>query len=203
MAEDVPEDRREAFLRTLSDMHEQELADQEEDLYEDAVPQQTEERSRQLSSVTSMDSATTIKARPPSVHRRVDSEKDYGIEDTAPKAKAPAPKPAEAKPARKLSHNVQANSSRQPPIKSIRNPSNTGVFKSSLATLSALQNFVYNITQQISRNPMSLFRFLLFLIGLIVAVSRRDVKERLGRLTGAGWDKIRRTVGMGVKVSYI
>jgi hypothetical protein len=62
---------------------------------------------------------------------------------------------------------------------------------------------ISNMTNQISQNPMGLLRFVMFLMGLIVALSRRDVKDRLGRLTGAGWDKIKRTVGMGVKVSYI
>lgn len=69
--------------------------------------------------------------------------------------------------------------------------------------MSAVQHLISNVTEQISRNPMSLLRFILFLMGLVVALSRRDVKDRLGRLTGAGWDKMKRTVGMGVKVSYI
>ena len=50
---------------------------------------------------------------------------------------------------------------------------------------------------------MLLLRFVLFLVGLVLALSRRDVKDRLGRITGSGWEKIRGTVGMGVKVSYI
>jgi hypothetical protein len=48
-----------------------------------------------------------------------------------------------------------------------------------------------------------LMRMVIFLAALIVAFSRRDVRDRVGRLTGTGWDKIKGTVGMGVKVSYI
>lgn len=46
---------------------------------------------------------------------------------------------------------------------------------------------------------MAMLRFVLFLMGLVAAFSRQDVKERLA----AAWDKIKRMVGMGVKVSYI
>jgi hypothetical protein len=48
-------------------------------------------------------------------------------------------------------------------------------------------------------NPMILLRTLAFLFALILALSRRDVKERL-RIV---WEKVRKTAGMGVKVSYI
>ncbi|PBP22955.1 peroxin 26 [Diplocarpon rosae] len=51
--------------------------------------------------------------------------------------------------------------------------------------------------------PVFLLQFLAFLIGFLVIIGRRDVKERLGRFLGGAWGKVRGTVKMGGKVSYI
>lgn len=48
-------------------------------------------------------------------------------------------------------------------------------------------------------NPMLLLRTLAFVVALVTILGRRDVKQRIKRV----WDKVRATVGMGVKVSYI
>jgi hypothetical protein len=52
-------------------------------------------------------------------------------------------------------------------------------------------------------NPMAFFRTLLFLLAFGLAFGRRDLRERILRLLRNAWEKVRRTVGMGVKVSYI
>ena len=54
-----------------------------------------------------------------------------------------------------------------------------------------------------TKNPTVLFRMMVFVLALIVAFSRREIRERARRVVGSGWEKIRGTVGMGVKVSYI
>ena len=43
----------------------------------------------------------------------------------------------------------------------------------------------------------------LFLLALLFALGRRDVRDRVRRIANDSWDSLRRTVGMGVKVSYI
>ena len=50
---------------------------------------------------------------------------------------------------------------------------------------------------------MFLMQLLAFIVGLLIVISRRDVKERIRRLMALGWGKVRQTAGMGVKVSYI
>lgn len=62
---------------------------------------------------------------------------------------------------------------------------------------------VRNVARSLSRNPLSVLRSLLMVIGVFMALSRPNVRERLRRVTGAGWNKVAGTVGMGVKVSYI
>ena len=80
---------------------------------------------------------------------------------------------------------------------------NKGVYERGLAFLASLQQLLLSIARSTTNNPTILLRTILFLVALVVALSRRDVKERIRRITGVGWGKLKSTVGMGVKVSYI
>lgn len=53
------------------------------------------------------------------------------------------------------------------------------------------------------RNPMVVLRMIGFLAGIVAIFGRREVRERVRRLMGEGLGRVKRTVGMGVKVSYI
>jgi len=44
---------------------------------------------------------------------------------------------------------------------------------------------------------------LAFIIGMLVVLGRRDLREKVRRVLGQGWGKVMQTAGMGVKVSYI
>lgn len=59
------------------------------------------------------------------------------------------------------------------------------------------------MSKTVAGNPLSIARTLLFMLGIIVALSRQNIREKIRRITGSGWQKIKGTVGMGVKVSYI
>jgi len=52
-------------------------------------------------------------------------------------------------------------------------------------------------------NPMVMLRLLAFAVALLLALSRQDVKNKLKQIMSKGWNKVRATAGMGVKVSYI
>ena len=202
-SEYLDEEVRESFLQTLLSLESEEtqgedrvdnISKERQDLV-DQEPQQIEDSDRA--------STDTIRQQPPVGHQRAESETDYGIDanaalPTAPITKSQLPKPI-SKPIKAMQQRPPHSSSSNYP----RKPPNPGIYRQSLALMSSLQHLISNVTEQISRNPMSLLRFVLFLMGLVVALSRRDVKDRLGKLTGAGWDKLKRTVGMGVKVSYI
>ena len=75
--------------------------------------------------------------------------------------------------------------------------------RKSQALMTVLRNLIQYFTRMVSGNPLSLARLILFVLGMVMALSRQDVRERIQRVTGAGWDKIKGTIGMGVKVSYI
>jgi hypothetical protein len=67
----------------------------------------------------------------------------------------------------------------------------------------AIQAMIANTAHQMTSNPMAFFRTIMFLLVFATAFGRRDLRERIMRILRNAWDKIRRTVGMGVKVSYI
>lgn len=136
-------------------------------------------------------------------HKRTESEKDYGID--GPNSALASSKPSShlSKPVAKSVKDTQSKNSRPSSTTSSKKSKPVGIYKRSVAMMNALQQLISNMTYSLSKNPMLLLRFVLFLMGLILALSRRDVKERIGRITSSGWEKIRRTVGMGVKVSYI
>ncbi len=138
----------------------------------------------------------------PTEHRRSNSEQDYGIEEVKKAAKHNQPDVYPTARAKGKS-NLQRNGKPIPSRVSPKRPSNEGIIHRTMAFLAAFQNLILNMTHSVSRNPLAVFRFVLFLVALLVALGRRDVKERIRRITGSGWDKIRKTVGMGVKVSYI
>jgi len=200
-SEVLDEELREVFLETLQSFEDEENKGQ--DHFEDALPQQDDltEQDPHTAEDTERERIDTVRQQPPNQHHRSNSETDYGIESApadASKSKRPPSKP-NMKPAR----TSQPRPARSSPSNYPRKPPNTSIYKRSLALMAAAQHMISRMTEHMAQNPIALLRFVLFLMGLIVAFNRRDVKERLGGLTGAGWDKLKRTVGMGVKVSYI
>ena len=93
--------------------------------------------------------------------------------------------------------------SKQPAKKSTVQSSSSSLYKRASTLLLALQTSLVEAARNLTGNPMLMLRFLLFLIAFLGIVGRREVRERLKRTIAQAWNKTRRTVGMGVKVSYI
>ncbi|KAI7513989.1 hypothetical protein KC347_g997 [Hortaea werneckii] len=71
---------------------------------------------------------------------------------------------------------------------------------------SALHNFqsmVLDASRGVRSGNFNVFRLVMFMLAFLVLVARRDLRDRLRRAIEEGWSKVKRTVGMGVKVSYI
>ena len=211
MSEVLDDETREAFLQNLDDLEGEKNGTKSNVDGWSQIDNETEPNQQPLQAIeprheddeteplerqdNTDDSEATAKAPPRSPHRRKRSDHDYGIE--TPKTPSSPPRSSLKPPTRP----PQPRTARSPPTTSgKKTPSPPpGLYKRSATILLNLQNLIANMTQSLSKNPMALLRFVLFLLGLVVALSRRDVKDRIGR----GWDKIRQTVGMGVKVSYI
>ncbi|KAI9691522.1 MAG: hypothetical protein M1822_007593 [Bathelium mastoideum] len=93
----------------------------------------------------------------------------------------------------------------KPPAKQpgSQSPSPASIYKRASVVFGALQTSLIEAARSMTANPMLLLRFLLFLIAFLGIIGRRELRERLKRILARVWEKLRGTVGMGVKVSYI
>lgn len=204
LSEVLDEERKEAFLQTLDSLKEEK--DQGE-LRAAALQREKdaelERQARDAERRRSEEAAAAERAE----HKRNRSEVDYGIEKNRPNGTA---KGRGSKSGDRQTGKAGTSSGRtafSPPAASSK-----GVRKSeksesrprqTRALANILRNLFHYISQSIAGSPMAFARALLFMLGIIMAFSRQDVRERVRRITGAGWQKVKGTIGMGVKVSYI
>ena len=204
MSETLDEDTRDAFLQSLNDLRQDRAPTPNGDAIsqdkEDGIDQQLQQLEPRHEIETDdpletqeyiNDSEATVKSRHRSQHQRTHSEHDYGIEP--PELQSPAKSHVHRPSLSKTAHSPPMNGRKRP------SSSSPGIYTRTATIMHNLQHLITNLTHSLSQNPMALLRFVFFLLGLIMALSRRDVKERIAR----GWDKMRQTIGMGVKVSYI
>ncbi|MCJ1334507.1 hypothetical protein MMC10_011219 [Thelotrema lepadinum] len=205
MSDLLDEERRELFLQTLHSLKDQ----KQEDDYRDAQILQSrqedlerEERAaedRRLAETKLQDEDQLQESSNKQQHRRSDSEKDYGIEDITPVKKSKKQTNLSGRDAKE--HQVKGPKFSQRPSNSRKPP--LGMYKRSMLIMNAFQQLVLRAAKSMSESPAVLLRTLLFLIALLLALSRRDTRDWLTRFSGIGWNRLKRTVGMGVKVSYI
>ena len=203
MCEVLDEEKREIYLQTLYSLKDQK---QEDDDREAQILQSREEemeRERRAAEERRLAEAKIQEEHKPldNIHKhgRSDSEKDYGIEDVSPADKPKAKAPSQIQNTRKQQGN-DAKFSRRP--QNSRKPPE-GIYKRSITVIHAFQQLVLRTGRSLSDSPTILLRTLLFLIALLLALSRRDTREWLTRISGIGWDRLKGTIGMGMKVSYM
>ena len=86
------------------------------------------------------------------------------------------------------------NGARRPPA---RLPRKFALF------LSAMQRGILSMAQSLRAHPLMLVRMLAFLTAFFMALNRRDLRDQLLGAGSKSWTKLKQTVGMGTKVSYI
>ncbi|KAF9892429.1 hypothetical protein FE257_001537 [Aspergillus nanangensis] len=192
LSEVLDEERKELFFQTLDGLkeekHQGELRAAALQREKDAeLERQAREAERQQA-----EEAAAAERAQQSRHARNHSEVDYGIDAARPngsvKGRGKTRTAAFSPPGAKN-------------VKKSEKPEARARQKRALGTV--LRNLMQYISKTVAGNPLSFARTLLFLLGLLVALSRQDVRERIRRITEAGWQKVRGTIGMGVKVSYI
>lgn len=200
LSEVLDEERKELFLQTLEGLKEEkergEMRAVELQRAKDAeLERQRDDERREAEEAAT---AAAVKAQS-NGHKRNTSETDYGIEKSRPqgspkgKATKGADKPVNGKS--KTSLSSAKNAKKQDKVE----PRG----RQTQAVATAVRNLFRHIIQTVSGNPMSIVRTLLFVVGILMAMSRQDVRERVRRVTDGAWQKVKATVGMGVKVSYI
>ncbi|KAH9210740.1 hypothetical protein DL95DRAFT_342609 [Leptodontidium sp. 2 PMI_412] len=216
----LDEERREAFLQALQSLqdeqNENERREKEERRYqeeqlkkdiEDAKRRRLEneerERKREEEERLKRDKARRTSSVAGS------SEVDYGVENNpARPGSSKSRSSARGGPGSAKGSSSKRSQDKSSPTARSAAASNARKVPPSILTragnvLGNVKKLVEGMAVHFQTRPLFILQFLAFLIGFLVVLSRRDVKERLKRILGGGWQKVKQTAGMGVKVSYI
>ncbi len=186
MSEVLDDERKEAFLLALHSLKEEkEDAEAREEKLRQQQREQMEERRKEA------EARRLEQSRAEDERRKREEENRRQPRASDERYRAPSSQ----------TPSQSSRTSRQPAKKSISPP--PSFYNRASTMVSSLQAMIQNTAQQMTTNPMAFFRTLLFLLALSLALGRRDIRERIFRIIRNAWDKVRRTIGMGTKVSYI
>lgn len=221
LSEVLDDERKEVFLQTLDELKEekergnQRVAELQREKEAELERRAQEEEERQKAAAAAAEKAQKASAG----HRRANSEVDYGIDKNHPNGAAKGrsavkgvEKPGtssdnkKSKPATTrrtaLTPSSSSSSATSKNVGERERPA-TSVSRRIRVFYNVIRNILQHVQSSVAGNPMATIRTLLFTIGFVLALSRQDVRARIQRLTNSSWQKIRGTVGMGMKVSYI
>lgn len=205
----LDEERREAFLQALQSLqdeqYEADAREREETRYqEEQLQKDLEDARRRRAENEARERERQEEERETEKRREKlgsrSSEVDYGVEETRPGSSSSKPRSAKSsslKGSKTPTSSPKSKSKATPPAARKMPP---GIVARAGTILSNLRKLIEG---HMSLRPMFLMQLLAFIVGLLVVISRRDVKERIKRIMSQGWGKVRQTAGMGVKVSYI
>ena len=212
MSEILDEERKEAFIQALRNIQDEKEFDskREEELQKQRDQQLADARRRDedLRKAQQNKLSDSQSRRRDQENQRI-SEHDYGIDRSQIGARS---KPASNQPngsgapirASGVGKNRSSRPSTDPSAVSGSSRSVPPTFYRRFAFLvGAIQNGVVAMGRNVRSHPGALLRMLAFIFALIMALSRRDIRDRLSQAREASWNRLKRTVGMGVKVSYI
>ena len=204
MSEVLDDERKEAFLHALQGLKEEQenAAKREEELMqrqkeelqarrrreeEEEQERRRLDEERKREDVTRTTTTTTRPQRPPDATTAVNGNG------------------ARAKPSSVRRIDDSSASTTRQPKKDVtrRKQPSTSLYARAAYMLTALQSVLLQTAQGLANNPMALLRAMLFLLVFALAFGRREIREKVRRLLERAWEKLRGTVGMGVKVSYI
>ena len=208
LSEVLDDERKEAFLQALDSLREEKERGSQRAAEIQREKEEELERLRQEQERRNAEQQASIAERPQggrgqSGHRKTSSEVDYGIEKSHPnsisKTRNTKPTTRPGKAFGRTAFSPPPESSKQ--VKKVEKPN--PMLRQTRMAAHLLVTLVRNLARSMSSNPMSFLRSILLILGVLMALSRPNVRDRIRRITDAGWQKIRRTLGMGVKVSYI
>ncbi|KAG5917064.1 hypothetical protein E4U42_007397 [Claviceps africana] len=192
----LDEERREAFLQALQSLQEEQqeqerLEREERQRQDDKLRREVEEARRQKAENEAMERKRQEEERT----RRGASMGDYGVEASPPASS----KARQGRPARRPSKSSM--SSRSNNSKAVSRPT-TFTAQASIV-LRRLQDAFQELAASLHGSPALLMRFMAFLVGFLLMLGHRGLRQRVQRILGVSWSKVLATVGMGTKVSYI
>jgi flagellar biosynthesis GTPase FlhF len=184
MSEVLDDERKEAFLLALHSLKEEK---EEAEIREAKLRQQQQEQMEQRRKESEARRLEQSRAEDERRKREEENRRQpRGSDEVFRKSHAPPASSRTSRPAAK---------------KAVSPP--PSLYHRLSAMYGSMQTVVLNTAQSMTANPLAFIRTLLFLLALTLALGRRDLRERIMRVLRNAWEKILRTVGMGVKVSYI
>lgn len=193
MSEVLDDERKEAFLLALHSLKEEkEDAEKREEKLRQQQQEQLEERRRETEARRLEQARQEDDRRKREEESRKQSRVDADRNRQDERLRQPKPSSASS----------QSSGTRRTPAKKPAAPP-PGFYNRISGLFAAIQKAISDSAKQMASNPLAFLRTLLFLIAFGLAFGKRDLRERIMRLMRQAMDKVRRTVGMGVKVSYI
>lgn len=191
MSEVLDDERKESFLHALYGLKEEQenAAKREEELRVKQREELEERRQREEEEARAQEERRVEEDRRREDARRRPQRPPDGTNGSGVKAKAPV--------------GPTSSTSRQPKKDVSRRKQPATLYARAAAMFSTLQSTLMQTAQGLANNPMALLRAILFLLAFALAFGRREIRERVRRLLEKAWEKLKGTVGMGVKVSYI
>ncbi|PQE27739.1 peroxin 26 protein [Rutstroemia sp. NJR-2017a BVV2] len=209
MNEVLDEERREAFLGAWKSLKEEseegERRERAEKEYREEQLKREIEESRRLREEEERRGREELdrKARASGGNAGgTSSEVDYGIEDEATNSTSRNPATASVTSSTTPSSTAKRTNTKKPKPPQRQNNKKSVIEKAS-TVIANLKRAILESGLGLRGNPLLVLRLLAFVVGIVAVFGRRQVRERLRRVLGEGWGRVRRTVGMGVKVSYI
>lgn len=185
----LDEERKEAFVHALESLKEEKEG--------------TAQRERELQVQREREAQEAKQAAEADARRRAEEERKQAERQRAANAPRPATekKPSEGSQAKAPSrngHTRPSSSSTRNTSKSPATPSsNNGNLFARLGDLVRSLRTPQNLSSAFNT------RLVMFLLAFILVLTQRDLRLRIRRAMANGWDKVRRTIGAGVKVSYV
>ncbi|KXH34521.1 peroxin 26 [Colletotrichum simmondsii] len=199
----LDDERREAFLQALQSLQEEQ---------QEAERRETEERREQEEQLRrDIEEAKKLRAENEERERRrleeerarrEGAEGDYGIEKTPSKAGSSKAGSSKGRHARAVSNTSGSNSNSKMPVSRAKGKSSAPPTFGTRASMviSRMREVIDQLGASFKTNPMLLMRLVAFILGLVVMFGQKNVRERIQRVLGNGWNKVKATAGMGVKV---
>ncbi|TVY60759.1 hypothetical protein LSUE1_G008323 [Lachnellula suecica] len=192
----LDEERREAFLQALQSLQDEARESEKREREEKRWQEEQLESARRKRE----ESEAREREREQEQRKQDGSEVDYGVEESRPstaRANSITSNTPKAKP--KVKPAAQPARTARPPAPAPKRVPPTLISRASNIISNLRKLLTEDVFGSFKTRPLFLLQMLAFIIGIVVVFGRRDVKERVRRM----WDKVRRTAGMGVKVSYI
>ncbi|KAK3942959.1 hypothetical protein QBC46DRAFT_378571 [Diplogelasinospora grovesii] len=206
----LDEERREAFLQALQSLQEEQQEAErhereERQRQEDKVRREIEEARRLRAENEEREKKRLEEERAQARRESAAKEVDYGVEKPPRRNSNAGSSSSRSKPP---ANGKQPNGSSSRPLPSTKKGSKAVVAPPSLGTrafmiISNLKAIVDGMTSSFQANPMLLMRTLAFIMAFLLMFSRKSIREKITRMLGTSWDKIKATAGMGVKISYL